>query len=140
MSSKLHVHRSVVPRSTCFLCFRSLGDVPGGNNLHIYCLLIFSKPTKASIWMHYGWFLNTRVYLYLSSNFYAIGLHNARRRFASMVNFLHRFHMSKGVPQGDPLSCLLFDLFIDSLSRFLTSRPDIPGVSAFCFSSCHHFV
>jgi hypothetical protein len=41
------------------------------------------------------------------------------------------FHMSKGVPQGDPLSCLLFDLFIDSLSRFLISRPDIPGVSAF---------
>ena len=41
------------------------------------------------------------------------------------------FRMSKGVPQGDPLSCLLFDLFIDSLSRFLTSRPDIPGVSAF---------
>ena len=41
------------------------------------------------------------------------------------------FRMSKGVPQGDPLSCLLFDLFIDSLSRMLKSRPDLPGVSAF---------
>ena len=41
------------------------------------------------------------------------------------------FPMSKGVPQGDPLSCLLFNLFIDSLSRFLKSRPDLPGVSAF---------
>jgi hypothetical protein len=39
--------------------------------------------------------------------------------------------MSKGVPQGDPLSCLLFNLFIDSLSRFLASRPDLPGVTAF---------
>ena len=41
------------------------------------------------------------------------------------------FFMSKGVPQGDPLSCLLFDLYIDSLSRFLQSRPDLPGVTAF---------
>jgi hypothetical protein len=41
------------------------------------------------------------------------------------------FHMSKGVPQGDPLSCLLFNLFIDSLSRFLKSRLDLPGVTAF---------
>ena len=41
------------------------------------------------------------------------------------------YAMTKGVPQGDPLSCLLFNLYIDSLSRFLKSRPDIPGVSAF---------
>jgi len=41
------------------------------------------------------------------------------------------FPMSKGVPQGDPLSCLLFNLFIDSLSRYLQSRPDLPGVTAF---------
>ena len=39
--------------------------------------------------------------------------------------------MAKGVPQGDPLSCLLFSLFIESLSRFLKSRPDLTGVSAF---------
>ena len=41
------------------------------------------------------------------------------------------FSMSKGVPQGDPLSCLLFNLYIDSLSRFLSSRPDLRGVNAF---------
>ena len=41
------------------------------------------------------------------------------------------YAMSKGVPQGDPLSCLLFNLFFDSLSRFLKSRPDLPGISAF---------
>ena len=41
------------------------------------------------------------------------------------------YAMSKGVPQGDPLSCLLFNLYFDSLSRFLKSRPDLPGVTAF---------
>ena len=41
------------------------------------------------------------------------------------------YAMTKGVPQGDPLSCLLFNLYIDSLSRYLKSRPDLPGVTAF---------
>jgi hypothetical protein len=41
------------------------------------------------------------------------------------------FSMDKGVPQGDPLSCLLYNLFTDSLSRYLKSCPDIPGVTAF---------
>ena len=41
------------------------------------------------------------------------------------------YAMEKGVPQGDPLSCLLFNLYIDSLSRYLKSRPDLQGVSAF---------
>ena len=41
------------------------------------------------------------------------------------------YPMSRGVPQGDPLSCLLFNLYIDSLSRFLKSRPDLQGVTAF---------
>ena len=35
-----------------------------------------------------------------------------------------------GLGQGCPLSCLLFDLFVESLSRYLSSRPDIPGVEA----------
>ena len=57
----------------------------------------------------------------------------AKRRTQVRVNgeLSESFPMMKGVPQGDPLSCLLFNLFIDSLSRFLSSRPDIPGVSAF---------
>ena len=33
-----------------------------------------------------------------------------------------------GVPQGDPLSCLLFAIFIESLSRYLRSCTDINGV------------
>jgi len=57
----------------------------------------------------------------------------AKRKTQVRVNgeLSEPFHMSKGVPQGDPLSCLLFNLFIDSLSRFLKSRPDLPGVTAF---------
>ena len=57
----------------------------------------------------------------------------AKRRTQVRVNgeLSEPFNMSKGVPQGDPLSCLLFNLFIDSLSRFLRSRPDLPGVTAF---------
>ena len=41
------------------------------------------------------------------------------------------YAMEKGVPQGDPLSCMLFNLYIDSLSRYLKSRPDLQGISAF---------
>jgi hypothetical protein len=33
-----------------------------------------------------------------------------------------------GVPQGGPLSCLLFNIFIESLSRYLSTRPDLHGV------------
>ena len=56
-----------------------------------------------------------------------------KRRTRVRVNgeLSEAYPMSKGVPQGDPLSCLLFDLYIDSLSRFLRSRPDLSGVSAF---------
>jgi len=57
----------------------------------------------------------------------------AKRRTRVRVNgeLSEPYAMTKGVPHGDPLSCLLFNLFIDSLSRFLKSRPDLQGVSAF---------
>jgi hypothetical protein len=40
------------------------------------------------------------------------------------------FPTKTGVPQGDPLSCLLFVVFIEGLSRYLCSRPDVHGVEA----------
>ena len=40
------------------------------------------------------------------------------------------FCMEKGVPQGDPLSPLLFNLFLESLSRMLEADPALRGVSA----------
>jgi len=57
----------------------------------------------------------------------------AKRRTCVKVNgtSTQEYPMVKGVPQGDPLSCLLFSLFIESLSRYLKSRPDLAGVSAF---------
>ena len=57
----------------------------------------------------------------------------AKRRTQVRVNgeLSEPFRMSKGVPQGDPLSCLLYNLFTDSLSRYLKSCADIPGVTAF---------
>ena len=57
----------------------------------------------------------------------------SKRRTRVRVNGVlsAEYSMAKGVPQGDPLSCLLFSLFIESLSRYLKSRPDISGVSAF---------
>jgi hypothetical protein len=57
----------------------------------------------------------------------------AKRRTRVKVNgaLSAEYPMAKGVPQGDPLSCLLFSLFIESLSRFLKSRPDLSGASAF---------
>jgi len=36
--------------------------------------------------------------------------------------------LGKGVPQGDPLSCLLFAIFIASLPRYLSSIPELVGV------------
>lgn len=36
--------------------------------------------------------------------------------------------LAKGVPQGDPLSCLLFAIFIASLPRYLSSIPELSGV------------
>ena len=58
---------------------------------------------------------------------------SGKRRIKVSVNgeLSESYGMTKGVPQGDPLSCLLFNLYIDSLSRFLKSRPDLQGVSAF---------
>jgi len=57
----------------------------------------------------------------------------AKRRTSIKINGVQtqEYPMEKGVPQGDPLSCLLFSLFIESLSRYLKSRPDLIGVSAF---------
>jgi len=57
----------------------------------------------------------------------------AKRRTRVRVNGVlsAEYKMTKGVPQGDPLSCLLFALFIESLSRYLKSRPDLAGASAF---------
>ena len=40
------------------------------------------------------------------------------------------FRIEKGVPQGDPLSPLLFNLFLESLSRQLEADPALHGVSA----------
>jgi Reverse transcriptase (RNA-dependent DNA polymerase) len=40
------------------------------------------------------------------------------------------FEVEAGVPQGDPLSPLLFNLFIESLSRYLAAAPDLEGVDA----------
>ena len=37
------------------------------------------------------------------------------------------FPVSRGIPQGDPLSPILFSLFIASLSAYLESCPDVPG-------------
>ena len=58
---------------------------------------------------------------------------SGKRRTRVRVNgeLSEPYPISKGVPQGDPLSCLLFNLYIDSLSRFLKSRPDLQGVTAF---------
>ena len=39
------------------------------------------------------------------------------------------WHMSMGVGQGDVLSPLLFNFFIESLGRYVSSRPGINGVS-----------
>ena len=39
------------------------------------------------------------------------------------------WHMSMGVGQGDVLSPLLFSFFIESLGRYVSSRPGINGVS-----------
>jgi hypothetical protein len=57
----------------------------------------------------------------------------SKRRTRAQVNGLlsAEYPMSKGVPQGDPLSCLLFSLFIESLSRYLKSKDDLDGVTAF---------
>lgn len=38
------------------------------------------------------------------------------------------FSYTKGVPQGEITSCILFIIFIESLARFLKSRPDLHGV------------
>jgi hypothetical protein len=58
---------------------------------------------------------------------------SGKRRTRVRVNgeLSEPYGMTKGVPQGDPLSCLLFNLYIDSLSRFLKSCPDLQGVSSF---------
>ena len=37
------------------------------------------------------------------------------------------FPMTKGVPQGNPLSCILFAAFISSLPRYLDSFPELHG-------------
>ena len=37
------------------------------------------------------------------------------------------FVLNKGVPQGNPLSCLLFAIFIASLPRYLNSIPELEG-------------
>ena len=62
----------------------------------------------------------------------------AKRRTCVKVNgnLSAEYPMAKGVPQGDPLSCLLFSLFIESLSRYLKSRPDLAGVTAFGGQFC----
>ena len=39
-----------------------------------------------------------------------------------------RFSVETGVPQGDPLSCLLFIIFIEGLVRYISSRQDVHGV------------
>jgi len=39
-----------------------------------------------------------------------------------------RFPYTKGVPQGEITSCILFIIFIESLARFLKSRPDLHGI------------
>ena len=55
----------------------------------------------------------------------------ADKKAAVVVNGVtsDTFDVTAGVPQGDPLSCILFVLFVESLSRRLGS--DAPGVSAF---------
>ena len=40
------------------------------------------------------------------------------------------FDVEKGVPQGDPLSPLLFNLFLESLSRLLEADPHLRSISA----------
>ena len=44
-------------------------------------------------------------------------------------NFVDTLKQLTGLPQGGVLSCLLFNLFVESLSRFIESHPDIRGVS-----------
>ena len=40
------------------------------------------------------------------------------------------FRVDKGVPQGDPLSCLLYILYVESLSRLLSSDPVLRASAA----------
>jgi uncharacterized membrane protein YgcG len=55
----------------------------------------------------------------------------AARRARVRVNgsLTEPIELSAGVPQGDPLSPLLFNLFIECLSRYLETRADLPGAT-----------
>ena len=39
------------------------------------------------------------------------------------------YPMLAGTPQGDPLSCLLFNLYVEPLVRYIKSQAEIKGVA-----------
>jgi hypothetical protein len=62
-------------------------------------------------------FINT-----IKSLYHSAYTHIAINRFMSLP-----FHVTRGVHQGDPLSCLLFDLAIEPLACMLRNSPKIQG-------------
>lgn len=57
---------------------------------------------------------------------------NAHTRIAINGVFSHPFQVFRGVRQGDPLSCPLFDLAIEPLACLIRNNPDIHGLDIPC--------
>lgn len=55
---------------------------------------------------------------------------NAHTRVAINGEFSTPFHVTRGVRQGDPLSCALFDLAIEPLACRLRNDPTLKGFAS----------